>query len=115
MNSAFVHIDYDSNYDDPPTYNVIYDDNEVLMYDIHEGGCFDIFDWDYKPEEIRTGYYQIEYEFEMECESYEMPHIQYPVLTEISIERFTFLGHFKHLVFNLYYLLTRTNRYTIGR
>lgn len=113
MGNAFVHIEYNKDYDDLPYINVIYDDAEVLMYDVHEGGCFELSDWGFAPEEYRTGYYQIEYEFEVECESYEMPHIRYPVLTELELYRFTFLGHLKHLIFNLYYLITRTNRYTI--
>lgn len=112
MGNAFVHIKYNNKYDDSPYINVIYDDAEVLMYDVHEGGCFELFDW-FEPEEIKTGYYHIEYEFEMEIESYEMTNVVYPVLSEMSFDRFTFLGGLKHLLISLYYLITNTNRYTI--
>jgi len=107
---AFVFIEYDKDYDDPPCIIIHKDDKQVLLYEVYEGGYFELEEYVEDITKIKSGYYKIDYNFYMEEECWEMPNVRYPVIDEFYIEPFRF-GWFYKAYLEIKYFITRTSVY----
>ena len=104
---AFIYLEFD---DRIHIYTRVYkDDRQVLLYDVEEGGCFDLDNWTDLPK-LKQGYYFVTYDFEMEQESYEMPDVIYPVIQDIYFT-YCWWGWFYRMYVAMKFFITRTNKY----
>jgi len=109
MDKSLVYIEKDG--DAIYHTSVISDSQQVLLYDINEGGRT-VFDDFYNEWEINEGYYLVDYKWEMETECWEMPSIKYPVIEELHlIEVHGLVGLFLQYWTKLVFFLQRRSVY----
>lgn len=109
---AFIFVEKPYKDDDYNSVSVLQDldSKNTLIHEIEDGGDFDLAEYVDDISEIKTGYYWVNYDWHLEQESWEMPHIEYPVINEWDMKK-CWYGWFYAKWLCLVLFATRANRY----